>query len=96
MSSELPSYMAFLVRLWQPGHDGAPVWRASVDNPHTAERHYFADLAALFAFLEEETAAYASPVEPLDRNSPNCGTGLPDNAEEHPCILADAGQRRKL
>ncbi|MCX6033189.1 MAG: hypothetical protein NT169_28380 [Chloroflexi bacterium] len=71
MSGELPRYMAFLVRLWQPGHDSEPVWRASVDNPHTAERHYFADLEALFAFLEEQTAACASPAKPL---------GLPDNS----------------
>ncbi len=64
MSGELPRYMAFLVRLWQPGHNGEPVWRASVDNPHTAERHYFADLEALFAFLEEQTTGHASPAKP--------------------------------
>ena len=66
MSGKLPSYMAFLVRLWQPGHDGASVWRASVDNPHTAERHYFADLAAFFAFLEEETTTYDGYAEHAD------------------------------
>jgi hypothetical protein len=48
-------YLAFLLRLWQPVQAGRPIWRASVDNPHTAERHYFADLDALFAFLEEQT-----------------------------------------
>jgi hypothetical protein len=64
--------MAFLVRLWQPGHSGAPVWHASIENPHTAERHYFADLEALFAFLEEQTTNCASLATP---------SGLPDNSD---------------
>ncbi len=66
MSDELPRYMAFLVRLWQPGHDGAPIWRASVESPHTAERHYFADLEALFAFFEEQTTACVECAEHAD------------------------------
>ncbi len=64
MSEESLNYMAFLVRLWQPDRNGVSSWRASVDNPHTAERHYFADLAALFTFLEEQTTVYANPAAP--------------------------------
>ena len=77
--------MAFLVRLWQPGHNGEPVWHASVDNPHTAERHYFADLAALFAFFEEQTTACVSPAN-LNHSQ---------DSEEIPQFLAEADQRRE-
>ena len=56
-------YLAFLVRMWQPGDEGEPVWRASVDNPHTAERHYFADLEGLFAFLKEQTVSRSTRSE---------------------------------
>jgi hypothetical protein len=72
MPDARPRYLAYLVRLWQPGHNDEPVWRASVENPHTAEHHYFANLEALFAFLEEQTTACASPAK-----SP----GLPDNSD---------------
>jgi hypothetical protein len=57
MSDDKSRYLAFLVRMWQSSDESEPIWRASVDNPHTAERHYFADLEALFAFLEEQTAS---------------------------------------
>jgi hypothetical protein len=49
------NYLAYLLRLWQVTSDGNLVWRASVESPHTGERHGFADLQALFAFLEEKT-----------------------------------------
>jgi hypothetical protein len=65
MSGDKSRYLAFLVRMWQPGDEGKPVWRASVDNPHTAERHYFADLEALFAFLEEQTASLSASSEAI-------------------------------
>lgn len=55
MSADQSRYIALLVRLWQPGHDSEPTWHASVENPHTAERHYFANLEALFAFLVAQT-----------------------------------------
>jgi|GEM_PF-1001361 len=57
MPGDESQYVAFLVRLWRAGHNGESVWHASVDNPHTAERHYFADLEALFTFLEEQTVS---------------------------------------
>jgi hypothetical protein len=70
MSDVQPRYLAYLVRLWQPGHNAAPVWHASIENPHTAERHYFADLEALFAFLEEQTAAYVGCAGYTDAPTP--------------------------
>ena len=51
-------YLAYMVRLWTVHHNGSLVWRASVENAHTGERHAFADPAGLFAFLQ---AAVAQP-----------------------------------
>jgi hypothetical protein len=47
-------YLAYLVRLWTVHDNGDLVWRASVENAHTGERHAFADLADLFDFLQTE------------------------------------------
>jgi hypothetical protein len=52
-------YCAYLLRLWQAeSDDGRPVWRAALEDARTGERHGFADLARLCAFLEEQTAAW--------------------------------------
>ena len=49
-------YRAYLLRLWlAEGEDGQPVWRAALEDARTNERHGFADLARLCAFLEEQT-----------------------------------------
>ena len=64
MTTEQPGYLAYLLRLWPVNDDGKPVWRASVENPHTGERHGFANLELLFAFLEEKTAELAQREEP--------------------------------
>jgi hypothetical protein len=45
-------YLAFMVRLWTVHHDGELMWRASVEDAHTSERHAFADVAELFDFLQ--------------------------------------------
>jgi len=55
MTAEQPGYLAYLLRLWRVNDDGKPVWRASLESPHTGERHGFANLELLFAFLEEKT-----------------------------------------
>ena len=48
-------YRAYLLRLWQAdGDDGTPIWRAALEDARTGERRDFADLARLFAFLEEQ------------------------------------------
>jgi hypothetical protein len=49
-------YLLYLLRLWPAGDEQPGAWRASLENPRTGERHGFADLGALFAFLQEETA----------------------------------------
>jgi hypothetical protein len=55
IDKENDAYMAYMLRLWQAGENGQSTWRASVESPHTGEHQIFADLEALFAFLEERT-----------------------------------------
>jgi len=56
MTNKGDRYLAYMLRLWQADDDkGEPVWRASLESPHTAERQGFADLEGLFAFLKERT-----------------------------------------
>jgi hypothetical protein len=54
MTAEQPGYLAYMLRLWQVNDGGNSVWRASVESPHSGERHGFANLELLFAFLEEK------------------------------------------
>jgi hypothetical protein len=51
-----PVYLSYLLRLWQVSGEGEAVWRASLESPHTGERHGFADLAGLFTFLQQEAS----------------------------------------
>jgi hypothetical protein len=62
--TEQPGYLAYLLRLWRVNDDGKPVWRASLESPHTGERRGFANLELLFAFLEEKTVELAQREEP--------------------------------
>jgi hypothetical protein len=48
-------YLAYLVRLWREEGDDRTIWRASVEDPHTAERRGFSDLSRLFEFLRQQT-----------------------------------------
>mgnify|MGYP001070313948 FL=1 len=48
-------YLAYLLRLWEIDDERGVVWRASLESPHTGERHGFPDLKALLAFLEQKT-----------------------------------------
>ncbi|HEY4722617.1 MAG TPA: hypothetical protein VII92_12265 [Anaerolineae bacterium] len=50
-SAEARRYHAYLLRLWQTGEDESAAWLASLEDPRTGERHGFADLNSLFAFL---------------------------------------------
>jgi hypothetical protein len=45
-------YESFLLRLWESDEDGQLIWRASLESTETGERHGFADLVSLFAYLE--------------------------------------------
>jgi len=64
-------YLAFLLRLWREGAK-AP-WRATLENPHTDERHSFGDLQALVAFLEQVTGEKKLMSSAIDGNQKNVG-----------------------
>src|SRR4051794_33856588 len=51
MSTPLPRYRAYLLRLWDANSRGPPAWHASLEDTHTGERWRFADLEHLAAFL---------------------------------------------
>ncbi|MCL5256308.1 MAG: hypothetical protein M1319_00730 [Chloroflexi bacterium] len=52
-------YISYLLRLWRDG-TGAPVWRASLENPRTVERQVFSDLESLFIFLQDKCSGTSS------------------------------------
>jgi len=52
-TSTAPRYRAYLLRLWQVDDDQIVEWRALLEDPRTGERHGFADLPSLLAFLNE-------------------------------------------
>lgn len=56
MKAERAHYQAYMLRLWLMDSSDQGVWRASLEDPHTGARRAFASLAALFAFLEEQTS----------------------------------------
>jgi hypothetical protein len=69
MTTEQQRYLAYMLRLWQVSSDGEPIWRASVESPHSGERRGFANLEMLFAFLEEQTGGQLKRQEqPKDIN----------------------------
>ncbi len=52
-------YHSFILTLWTEGGalpNAPPVWRISLQDPHTSERRGFKDLAELVRFLEGWTA----------------------------------------
>ena len=64
-------YLAYVLRLWCDGPTSP--WRAALECARTGERHPFADLAALFAFLEAETRD--AQILPLSILSEDTGQG---------------------
>ncbi|MBK6712739.1 MAG: hypothetical protein IPG51_20765 [Chloroflexi bacterium] len=57
---------SFILSLWAEGGarpNAPPVWRFSLEDPHTDQRRGFKDLAELMRFLEEWAAV--PPEEPL-------------------------------
>lgn len=60
MSDEQQIYLSYLLRLWQEPVTRQGAWRASLQNSRTGELRGFADIAQLFAFLEQQLAATAN------------------------------------
>ena len=55
MATDRGRYHAYLLRLWCVATNDEVAWRASLEDPHTGERHGFASLDRLFEFLKGET-----------------------------------------
>ncbi len=69
--SQPPTYIAYLLRVWQVEVQTKPVWHASLEDPHTGERRGFADLHSLVTFLEAEMA------NRVQADEPSCGARPP-------------------
>ena len=61
--TEQRGYISYLLRLWSTESGGKALWRASLESAKTGERRGFAGLDDLVAFLQEQTAVPAAPVE---------------------------------
>ena len=48
-------YQSYLLRLWLVEENGNRVWRASLEVTQSGEKHGFASLESMFAFLKEQT-----------------------------------------
>lgn len=60
MPSEQRGYYSYLLRLWQAGNGDTPEWRIVLEDVRTRERHSFASVAQLAAFLDVQTSGGAS------------------------------------
>jgi hypothetical protein len=61
MKGKPSNYLSYLLRLWGAGNGAESTWRASLENPMTGERHGFASLKDLFAFLQAQADDQAGP-----------------------------------
>lgn len=59
-----PRYHTFLLSLWEEHSDGLPVWRFSLENPHTGERLGFKALDEMVAYLRVWVQRPASQTTP--------------------------------
>ena len=66
-------HRSYLLRLWRAGNGNAPEWRMSLEDTLTRERHGFADLAGLVAFLEEQIRDNARPSPPPESSEIGIG-----------------------
>jgi hypothetical protein len=57
MHARPSQYHAYLLRIWQEAASETAVWRFSLEDPSSGQRLGFADLAALVAFLHQQTSA---------------------------------------
>lgn len=48
-------YLAYLLRLWLSDNAGQPVWRGSLEDPHSGSRIGFGDVQSLLTYLNQQT-----------------------------------------
>ncbi len=68
MKDKSPYYLSYLLRLWGAGQGAESTWRASLESPMTGERHGFASLKDLFAFLQAQADDPAGPTPATDQD----------------------------
>ena len=85
-------YVTLLLRLWQVDDSGAAIWRASLENSQTGERHGFADLGALFIFLRELTSVRPQQV---CCETPGGSDGDTSGPSQEEAILCDHHRRQE-
>jgi hypothetical protein len=68
MESATSRHFAYMLRLWQVDGE-TPVWRASLEDAHTGERHGFGSLEQLFRFLTEQFGGSAETGDDPARQS---------------------------
>ena len=56
MKQKRPKYHSYLIRLWRSSNDETAPWHIMLENPHTHERHSFASLGDMLAFLQQVLA----------------------------------------
>lgn len=66
-------YFSYLLRLWPAKSGETPVWRASLEDPHTGRQMVFASLERLFAFLVDQCILGEPP-----EGSPDNTSGISD------------------
>ena len=59
----MKKYFSYMLRIWLHIDSETPVWRASLEDPHTRKVIQFPHLAGLEAYLNE-LAASATPITP--------------------------------
>ena len=84
MTTGQQRYLAYMLRLWQVSSDRDPIWRASVESPHSGERRGFANLERLFAFLEAKCQEQPEDIGEL-------GPGLPNHTKTDKGALDESG-----
>ncbi len=68
-------YLAYMLRLWRVD-DESPVWRASLVDVRTGERHGFGSLELLFQFITERASQGSEACSRAMKSSdPPCETG---------------------
>lgn len=63
------TYLSFLLRVWRVGQNEHSVWRASLEDTRTGERHGFASLEELMRFLREQIFEKEEKTNRVDRLS---------------------------
>lgn len=56
-----PSYLSYLLRIWQSDAPGEAAWVASLENPHTHQMLHFNNLDDLAQFLRASTQLKEPP-----------------------------------